>query len=36
MAAMASEMRDIVWPQLYDLFGEDTMTGIRAQVEGLK
>lgn len=36
MAAMASEMRDIVWPQLYDLFGEDTMTGIRAQVESLK
>ncbi|MBQ3276174.1 MAG: TRAP transporter substrate-binding protein DctP [Oscillospiraceae bacterium] len=36
MAAMAAEMRDIVWPQLYDLFGEDTMTGIRAQVEGLK
>ncbi len=36
MSAMAAEMRDIVWPQLYDLFGEDTMTGIRAQVEGLK
>lgn len=36
MAAMAAEMRDIVWPQLNDLFGEDTMAGIRAQVEGLK
>lgn len=35
MSAMASAMRDIVWPQLYDLFGEDTMTGIRAQVESV-
>ena len=35
MSAMAAEMRDIVWPQLNDLFGEDTMAGIRAQVESV-
>ena len=35
MSAMASEMRDIVWPQLNDLFTEEVMTGIRAQVESL-
>lgn len=36
MSAMAAQMRDIVWPQLNSLFGEETMAGIRAQVEGLK
>lgn len=35
MSAMAAAMRDIVWPQLNDLFGVDTMEGIRAQVESI-